>query len=133
MTFHLRRSESPADGLRRIATEQIGFVLRDFEDPSLDNDARIHSLRARCKKMRALLRLPGPLMGDSFAREDARFRAAGQSLGKLRDDYVQRRTLRELLDRHFGDDASAASWQAATDSARATFASLTRWLEQPLN
>lgn len=97
MTFYLHRNESPADGLRRIATEQIGFVLRDFEDASLDNNARIHSLRARCKKMRALLRLPGPLMGDAFAREDARFRDAGRSLGDVRDDYVQRRTLRELL------------------------------------
>lgn len=76
MTFHIKKSESPVEGIRRIAREQISIVLQDFLDEQLTDKDRVHSLRARCKKMRALLRLPGPLMCERFQVEDQRFRAA---------------------------------------------------------
>jgi CHAD domain-containing protein len=93
MTFHILQTESLSEGLKRIAREQIGIVIASLEDPQLSDAEKIHRLRARCKKMRGLLRLPGPVMGLSFALEDARFRDAGKRLGQARDDYVQAKTL----------------------------------------
>ncbi len=93
MTFHIRRREPLEDGLKRIAREQIGIVIGHFEDTGLSHNKKVHSLRARCKKMRALLRLCGPVMDSAFAEEDARFRDAGIRLCELRDAYVQAQTL----------------------------------------
>jgi len=96
MTFYLTRHERPDEGLRRIAREQIGRVLGHYRDPLLSVDLQIHSLRSRCKKMRALLRLPGPLMCEAFNDADRRFRDAGKRVGEARDSYVQQRTVLEL-------------------------------------
>ncbi len=96
MGFHITRKEPLADGLRRIAREQLSIVLRDFEDESVADNDKVHGLRARCKKMRALLRMPGPVMGAEFRREDRRFRDAGKRLCELRDAYVQEQTLASL-------------------------------------
>jgi CHAD domain-containing protein len=96
MTFHIKQSETPADGIRRIAREQIGIVLQAFGDEQLTDEDRVHSLRARCKKMRALLRLPGPLMCERFHVEDERFRAASRRLATIRDAQVQARIIATL-------------------------------------
>lgn len=93
MTFHIRKNEPPADGLRRIAREQIGIVLQSLADERLTDEERVHAMRARCKKMRALLRLPGPLMCESFRVEDERFRAASRRLATIRDAQVQARII----------------------------------------
>ena len=96
MTFHLYKNEPIAPGLRRIAHEQIGIVLDDFESGTLPLGEQVHSLRARCKKMRGLLRLPRPLMGDAFTIEDKRFRAAARELAEFRDRDVFDKTARAL-------------------------------------
>ena len=44
MTFHIRRREPLDSAIRRIAREQIGIVIRDFEDPELTDDRKIHGL-----------------------------------------------------------------------------------------
>lgn len=93
MTFHVKKTEPLSDGLRRIAREQIRIVLGDFDDGELSIDKRVHSLRARCKKMRALLQLPGPLMGAAYDEADARFRDAGKRLSGYRDAHVMSETL----------------------------------------
>lgn len=137
MTFHIRRTEPLAAGLRRIAREQIGIVISSFEDPELPDTEKVHRLRARCKKMRALLRLPGPLMGDAFRSEDARFRDAGRRLGELRDEYVQARTLAHVLSEE-GDeaepdrDAFAAEPSMLAESLAAMRAALAAVDEWPL-
>lgn len=93
MTFYVQKNEPLDEGLKRIAREQIGIVIDNLQDANLPDDKKIHSLRARSKKMRALLRLPGPVMGDAFATEDVRFRDAAKRLGELRDDHVQAQTI----------------------------------------
>lgn len=96
MTFHIKQREPLADGLRRIAREQIGIVFRDFADEQCDMHERIHSLRARCKKLRALLRLPGPLMATTFEVEDKRLHDAGKRLAAMRDAQVRVQTIAAL-------------------------------------
>ena len=91
--FYIRQHEPIAPALRRIAHEQIGIALGKFADDAVPADQQVHSLRARCKKMRGLLRLPRPLMGDAFDVEDQRFRAAGKLLGVHRETEVLTRTI----------------------------------------
>ena len=135
MTFHIRRKESLDRAIRRIAREQIGIVIRDLEDPDLPGDRKVHGLRARCKKMRALLRMPGPLMCESFDREDARFRDTARGLGGLRDEFVRRQTIRELRERSGvdtesrgpGAETDAAAMSAALESMREALSAVADW------
>jgi CHAD domain-containing protein len=96
MPFHILKQEPVAQALRRIAHEQIGIALAKFADDSVPAEQQVHSLRARCKKMRGLLRLPRPLMGDAFEVEDQRFRAAGKLLGAHRETEVLAKTIASL-------------------------------------
>ena len=80
MPFYLLDREPLATGLRRIAHEQIAIALRDLGDDDLPLHQRLHSLRSRTKKMRGLLRLPGPLMGAAFEIEDRRVHAAADAV-----------------------------------------------------
>ncbi|MBT8075119.1 MAG: CHAD domain-containing protein [Gammaproteobacteria bacterium] len=88
MPFHLIKREPIAPGLRRIAREQIIIGLEDSADTSIPGNRGVHSLRIRCKKLRGLLRLPQPLMGDTFAIEDRRIRRAAKQLAQNRDSQV---------------------------------------------
>jgi CHAD domain-containing protein len=96
MTFHLRSNEALADGLRRIASEQIRIALCHIDDSAIPQDTKVHSLRKRCKKMRGLLRLAKPLAEDVFEIEDQKFRAAGKQLAANRDADVYVKTVRSL-------------------------------------
>ena len=93
MPFHLFNNEPIASGLRRIAHEQIVIGLNDSADDTIPGTRGVHSLRIRCKKLRGLLRLPQPLMGDAFVFEDQRIREAAKRLAENRDRQVIARTI----------------------------------------
>ncbi len=97
MAFHLYKKEPLNSGLHRIAYEQIDIVLNGFGDESVPLDKRVHSLRARCKKMRGLLRLLQPKMGAAFEVEDQRFRMAAKELASYREMEVHRKTIESLI------------------------------------
>ena len=99
MAFHLYKNEPLDSGLRRIAFEQIDIVLNGFGDESVPLDKRVHSLRARCKKMRGLLRLLQPRMGAAFEVENQRFRSAAKELAGYREMEVHRKTIESLAGR----------------------------------
>lgn len=96
MPFYIEEGEPAAPALRRIAREEIGIVLSAFDDDAVSVEERVHGLRKLCKKMRALLRLIRPLMGDAFDAEDQEYRAAGKQLGEYRDGQVLARTIESL-------------------------------------
>jgi len=114
MTFHLNRHEPLTDGLRRIATEQIGTALEHADDAGMPADRKVHSLRTRCKKMRGLLRLVRPLMCESFHVEDRRFRAAAKHLASARDSSVRAATIASL---DAGGDDAGVSTSAVSSAA----------------
>lgn len=86
---------SIGDGLRRIANEQIVKAIRAAGDTDSDPGLRIHEVRRRCKRLRALLRLMRPGFGD-FARENARIRDAAAGLSAARDEKVLLDALNDL-------------------------------------
>lgn len=100
MPFYLLRKEPIAEGLRRIAHEQIDIALNNFQDESMPQHRQVHSLRARCKKLRGLLRLVPLPMGEVFYVEDQRLRSAAKALAEHREQDVVAKTIRSLDDSH---------------------------------
>jgi CHAD domain-containing protein len=96
MTFYLREHENIAPGLRRIANEQIGNVLRVIADEAAPVEEKVHGLRICCKKMRSLLRLARPVLGDVYKPQDKKFRKAAKQLAGHRDDEVVARIIASL-------------------------------------
>ena len=98
MAFHLQKYEALDRGLTRIALEQIEKIIVHLEDDSMPLHERVHSMRSRCKRLRALLRLARPAMTAQFKAEDERFRAAGRRLCHLRDAHVLGKTTADFED-----------------------------------
>jgi CHAD domain-containing protein len=98
MPFYLLKKEPIAEGLRRIAHEQIDIALNNFQDGSMPQHRQVHALRARCKKLRGLLRLVQLPMGEAFYTEDQQFRTAGKALAEHREQEVIAKTIRSLDD-----------------------------------
>jgi CHAD domain-containing protein len=96
MTFHLLQQEDISDGLRRIADEQIGIAIEHIDDSAMPLPMKVHSLRKRCKKMRGLLRLAKPLMGEALEVEEQRFREAANHVAANRDADVYAKTIESL-------------------------------------
>lgn len=99
MTFQFRREDpTVADGVRRIAREELSALLAEIDDPDLDLEQTIHGVRKRCKKLRALLRLVAPVMKGAKKRERT-IRDAARELSHLRDAHVRVATLKALAAR----------------------------------
>ena len=83
--YTLQAGETVVDGVRRIAYEQIDLAVAELHDEALGRHAAIHQVRKRCKKLRALLRVVRPVLGKTFATENAHVRDAARRLSDLRD------------------------------------------------
>lgn len=94
MTFRLRRSESVEVAFRRIALEQIDAMIADAEGNEAP-DRIAHSIRKRCKKLRALLRLVrGGFSG--YRAEQRAVRAVARRLAPAREASARVETLAAL-------------------------------------
>lgn len=87
--------------LRRIARRQIDGAIAAI-DARGPLDHTVHDLRKHCKKLRGLIRLVRPCFGD-YARENAAFRDAADSLAFLRDAAVLLSTYNAVAAAHRGD------------------------------
>ncbi len=102
MTYRLKVQERVADGIRRIAVEQIematGKLAAKENTPALIHDAR------RClKRLRALLRLIRPALDeDTYRQEAERLSDIGKLLAEARDAHVMRQVLIKLENRPDG-------------------------------
>jgi CHAD domain-containing protein len=89
MTFELRRNEPAADGIRRIAREQIDLTVQHLLPPAAGLDEAVHDARRGLKRLRALAALVrGELGEEVFEREAACFRDAGRRFAEIRDAAV---------------------------------------------
>jgi CHAD domain-containing protein len=104
-SYRLRRKETPADGIRRIAlgrAEAATERLRDVDENELA--ATIHGARKDLKKLRSVVRLVrGDLGGKLYRAEDRRYRDAGHRLSSSRDAEVKLEMLAALGERFEGD------------------------------
>jgi CHAD domain-containing protein len=120
--YRLKRDESAADGLRRVARGRAEkAVERLREADGGDQAVLIHGARKDLKKLRAVLRLVGEDVGrKTYRAENRRYRDAGRLLSPSRDAEVKVETL-EALEEHGGDDlpgAASSIWRSALEADR---------------
>jgi CHAD domain-containing protein len=99
MTYRFKLQEPVAEGVRRIALEQIEMAEAKLAAKE-NTPALIHDARRCLKRLRALLRLIRPALDDdAYRREAERLSAIGKLLAQARDAHVMRQTLIKLQNR----------------------------------
>ena len=105
MAYGLEPDENPADGLKRIALEQLDQAIGNAVSADMARDEDVHDVRKCMKKLRAVLRMARAELGEStFRRENTCFREAAKRLSGLREAAVRVSTA-EKLQRHFTGQA----------------------------
>jgi CHAD domain-containing protein len=93
----LRADEALGEGLLRVADGLIQDAVQRIRRPTRDHTKDVHFVRVTIKRLRALLRLIRPVIGETaFNRENGRLREAGRRLSLSRDSEVARQTLGRL-------------------------------------
>lgn len=126
MAFRFKLGEPFDEGVRRIADEQIERAQNLLKEPG-DHAVTIHETRKSLKRLRALLRLVRPAMGEAaFRDENAKLRDIGLSLSGARDRHVLLETLNKLeASTGFGRRGLAESLRHAIGAANGAGAPLT--------
>jgi CHAD domain-containing protein len=88
MVFRLKVDEPAVSGVLRVIRKHIGRAIVEVEDAARPQSERIRRARARCRRIRALLRLVRPLSEPLYRRENRRFRDYAQPLSALRDTEI---------------------------------------------
>jgi CHAD domain-containing protein len=101
MSFALKADESAAKGVKRLVRKQIEKAVEGLTGKSGgEQEEAVHDARKRFKKVRALLRLVRPELGEKvYRRENARFRDAARPLSEVRDARVMVEALDALAER----------------------------------
>ena len=96
MAFRLKLQEPVAEGVRRVALEQIEIAEAKLASHD-DVPAAIHDARRCLKRLRALLHLVRPgLDNDAYRREADQLASIGKLLSGARDRHVIQQTLTRL-------------------------------------
>lgn len=110
MGYCIRRDEPVAEGVRRIALEQLDKAARSLAQPMEGRHKGVHEARKACKKLRALLRLArGPLGAEPYRRENLFVRDAQRDLSAVRDTAAIIESL-DGLTAHFADQLDAQAF-----------------------
>jgi CHAD domain-containing protein len=104
MAFALKPNESLRKGIRRIARNEMEYAHKQVVGkPNGSRDEAVHEVRKCGKKLRALLRLVRPAIGNrNYQCENTAFRDAARPLTEVRDAKVLIETLDKLV-KHFAD------------------------------
>lgn len=97
MSYRLHRDESLSMGVRRIAHEVVDESLALLDDTGGDVEDAVHEVRKNCKKLRGLLRLVRPAMGDAYRPANVTFRDAARQLSSIRDAHALLETYDDLV------------------------------------
>lgn len=112
MAYRFKLFEPFEDGCKRIAREQIERAQAQLKGPD-DPIVAVHETRKSLKRLRALLRLIRPSMGDAaFHEENAQLREIARILSGARDRHVLLETLAKL------EAATGPSHRELTQSVR---------------
>ncbi|MGH9408231.1 MAG: CHAD domain-containing protein [Vicinamibacterales bacterium] len=98
MAFHLRKPESTAHGLRRLAKKELRRAREELRRTSPPGDPAIHEARKSLKKVRAILELFRQPGGKAPSRK--RLGSVNHTLSRLRDADAMVVTLGQLQGRH---------------------------------
>ena len=85
MGYRLARNESVPRELKRIAREELESAAVELGKSGKERAGGIHEARKCIKKVRAVLRLMRPELGDTYRRENLRLSRVGRRLSEFRD------------------------------------------------
>lgn len=100
MSYRFDMHETIADGVVRIATEQLNRARESVDDP--DRNQAVHDVRKRLKKVRGLVRLVRDGL-PVYRDVNVACRDAGRLLADLRDAHVRTETVGMLRERATSD------------------------------
>jgi len=98
MSYRWNVEESATANVRRVAMEQVDEALTAVGSKAPVAE-RIHEVRKRGKRIRALLRLVRPSLGKAYAAENAAVRDATRPLAPIRDARSMVDAYHGLMDR----------------------------------
>ena len=102
--YHFKPGERVPDGVKRIVQEEIESAVRQLSgQEAARRDEAVHEARKSVKKIRGVLRLIQPEMGDIYALENALFRDIGRHLSQFRDAGAVVETFDALRKKYRGD------------------------------
>ncbi len=106
MAYKFKQDDRLDKGFRRIAREQSARALNEIGQKGV-SDQGVHEIRKTMKRLRALLRLIRPQIGEqAFKASNSGLRDAGLMLSRQRESRVLTETVIKL-EGHLGDGAVA--------------------------
>jgi CHAD domain-containing protein len=119
MSFQLQPEHSLRKNLRRIVRNQMDAVLEELTGTRKGpRDEAVHEARKSLKKIRAVLRLVRPVIGEKdYRHENTCFRDAGRPLTEVRDARILIETLDGLVE-HFHEHIAGRSFAAVRKALR---------------
>jgi CHAD domain-containing protein len=97
MSYDFTRSEPVPLAARRIVREEIAFATDSLKvTRAADRDDAIHEVRKSVKRVRSLLKLLRPVLGDRYDLEAGAWRNLGQILSGVRDAEAMLELFEEL-------------------------------------
>lgn len=99
--YKIEPGEPVPAAIKRIVREQIESAARELSgrgDP--DRDEAIHEARKSIKKIRGVLRLMQPELGETFRPENVRFRNLGRQLSQFRDGQAMIEVFDDLREKY---------------------------------
>lgn len=97
MAYRFKHDSSIEANVHRVVREQIETATHALTSGE-DLHAGIHDARKCFKKVRAVVRLVRPGLGDVYQQENRRFRDAGRTLSLVRDAEAMIETVDQLCD-----------------------------------
>ena len=86
MSYRLKPRGSVASEVRRIVDKQLALAIGELRTiGDRRSDGRIHAARRHVKKVRAILRLVRPALGDTYYAVNRRLGRANRMLGPIAD------------------------------------------------
>lgn len=86
MAYRFKLGESVPDGIRRIVREEIRDTVSHLSGQgNAHRDEAVHEARRSIKKIRGVLRLIRPELGEIYRLENSHFRDIGRQLSQFRD------------------------------------------------
>lgn len=98
MTYTFDPGSDVVSELREIARDQVDKAISNLTGPERDSVDAIHDARKRCKKLRGLVRLVRPALGEQYSIANTTFRDAARELSPLRDSHALLETFDALCD-----------------------------------
>src|SRR5262245_48931047 len=101
MGFRLKSGQAISDEVRRIVLRQLDMAVSELKrigDP--ESDEAIHDARRRVKKIRAVIRLVGPVLDKTYRAVDSELGDVSRLLAPVADGQGVIDTLNQLAHRY---------------------------------